>query len=455
MRRPLSAQVASAVTAALLAGAASSAYAATVLKVNKEKDKVLLELTQAELAAAEEDRDVVVEFGKLRTITHGILRRLNPVKKTVVLELEAPDERFSKRQPVRFLSAFWNQSTSPLIFNYGQYHQYPRAFVEASAGAFTSSMEIDQGEDAKVKSDTLGWRFFGGAYMALVPDRFGFGTRFDRRDIGSKSTSNTGTESGDTKADIVLNRATPGFWLAVPWDLRVHARYEYSAIEMVLDVPPKFTFNYTNGVPIIGVLMVTPDAELGIEYRDKDKFTSEATLTFAGKTVTIEDVRQVPAEVDVSYRSVSTPLFIWGAGFGFIFYERLTEDPDGGKLERKPEIPELLRARVTFEHRLSDGDKFDWMLSYDGGKSESLATTPRIINVGGFAVTYQSAFSPGFTIGGTMTGEYGTLATKEELTDQATGETIEAKDAYSGYTTSLMVFAKYDLDLGQTRGRRR
>src|SRR4051812_28565011 len=58
---------------------ASSAPAAVVQKVNKDHDKIVVELSQPELAVLEEDEVVLFEFGKDRSVAPGKIVGLNVV----------------------------------------------------------------------------------------------------------------------------------------------------------------------------------------------------------------------------------------------------------------------------------------------------------------------------------------------------------------------------------------
>jgi hypothetical protein len=429
-----------------------------VRKVSSEKDQVLVELTQAEMAVLVEGQAVVLEVGKERFIVSGTLAKINVVKQSALIELDEADDRLAPKQRVGFASIFANVGASPILTSVAQYHQYTRSFAEGYAGVFGGqATETASTPSGKVESKTslFGYLLGTEGHLVIYPHGFGFGLEYERRSASADSTSTASSEAGETeskgKAETTVNLLKPAMWFETSPGLRYGLGYEYEAMDRSYDSDgAKPRFNYSVGRLAASLVGYSDTSEWGFEYRDKAR--QEQSDTLVQEDGTQQATRQVyasPAEIAAFYRSASSPTFVWGLRGSYLVVDRrgAKDEP----LDRRPEIPEHLKLRVTFEHRLSDGDKLDWLLFYEGAQSPDLTLAPRGVNAAGFGLSYQKPAGVGWTAGGTFLAEGGTLKVEDDRAAEYGGETITTES--TAVAGSLIVFVRREFE-GETRRKR-
>jgi hypothetical protein len=437
--------------------AAFPALAATVKKVNKDKTKVLVALSKAEMATLEEDQEVVVEVGASgdRFVISGSLAKLNPVKQTVVLELEAAEPRFSKKQTIRFLSVFWNPVNAPVIQSAAQYHQYAHPFVEGAAGYFYE--QLGSHVDATGEKDTFtynGTRFLADGYMIFNPQWVGAAFGFERLDAlqTSKYEQNGVSDSLSTAYSQTILK--PRAWVGLPDDYRLGLEYDNYLIHQEQGSgSSQVVFDYYLAQPYLSVVQLKQSTELGFGAKYKDTGEGVDTITAGTTSIKVKSTLKMSSEVLGFYRSVSSPVFIWGLNGSVIFPER--SNGAGNPLDRKFEIHETLRFKTTFENRLSDGSKLDWALFYAGAKTPANGAPERGINGGGTQLTYQTLFSGGLVLGGTMELFGGMIKTRDAVKDAAGHEIGTVGRKTAGAEASVLAFTRLDLDFSGFGKRRR
>lgn len=432
--------------------------AATVKKVNKDKTRVLISLNKAEMAALEEDQEVVVEVGSStdRFVVSGTLQKLNPVKQTVVLELEPGDPRFAKKQSILFLSVFWNPALAPEIESVGQYHQYPRPFAEAGAGYFFE--ELGSKVDAAGEKDKFvyaGTRFTALGYMVFIPRWFGATFGFERIDALQTAAYTVSDHTDELSSATSVTVLKPAGWVGLPDDYRLGIEYDVSLIhEARGSGSSQIGFDYTLAQPYFSVVHAAPDFEYGFGYKFRDQATAADTFTAGTLSFKVESVRKAPQELLGFFRSVSSPVFVWGLSGGAVIAER--SNGPNAPLDRKFEIQETLRLRTTFENRLGDGSKLDWGLFYAGAKTPANGAPERGVNGGGLQLTYQTLFGGGILVGGTLELFGGLIRTRDRVQDTAGRDVGTVGRQTAGGAATALLFARMDFDFGLGKsGRRR
>lgn len=433
---------------ALLAVFATPAFGATVEAINDDASRIILKLTQAELAAVEDDQTVLIEVAARPTVfvVTGKLTKVNPVKKTVVVILQDSDLRFEKRQGVRFLSLFFNPLLSPLITSYSQYHPYARSGVEGGIGYFYEKYLVRSGE-SRDKTVATGLEIALESNVVVKPRSFGGGVGYRR--FGSEI--NVSADGKDVSIEDTINQIRPGIWFEVDPGFVLGLRYDYSMDEEVYgDGGP--VFNYSLGEANLGLTYYGPDYEWNLHYKDKASFTAIDTMTDGAEKFTVENTTKTPATLDISVRDVQSPLFGWGLGVGYVFYER--ELKKGLELRSKPTPAEVLKGRLMLEWRLDDGSKVDSVLSYAGGRASSRFFSDNIANKVGLSLTYLQPFLESLAIGGTLAVEGGAITLADQEVNSTTGEVDEVAREVETVGASLLAFVRTEFDL-LAKGRRR
>ncbi len=416
--------------------------AATVEAVNKTQTRVIVKLTQPELAKLEDEQNVLVECGvKQIFVLAGTLTKLNPLKKTVVIVLDEAEPRLTPRMSVRFLSTFWNPVRSSLMTSYSQYHQYVRSSLEGAGGGFYST-SVDKVEDAKTTTTVSGTTFDADGYLLFNPTWFGAGFGYERRD----ATMKVQAEGDAERYSIVYNQLRPGFWVEVEDTWRIGLRYDYTLFDVDqkgAGEPTSFSYNF--GQPVLGVTKYLSEYEFGITYKGKDKYTAVDTISIANTAITVKQTLKLPAELFTYFRRATSPQFVWGMGLGYVFFER--ELVKGEELLAKATPPEVLKFRASLEWRLSEGDKFDAIFTYDGGKSRNPVFLENVANICGFELSYMEPAFEGFVLGGTLALAGGAIKLPDERVDPATNKVVEVDHDVTTYTGSLLLFARTEFDL--------
>ncbi len=427
---------------------AAPALGASVEAVNKDQTRVILKLTQIELAAVEDDQKVLIEVAaRPAFVVAGTLTKVNPVKKTVVLVMEEADPRFVKRQSARFLSLFFNVLLSPILTDYSQYHQYARSAVEGGLGTVYEKF-LERSGDSRSKAVLTGADMAAEAYTLISPQFFGMGFGYRRFD-GSSDFDSNGAKG---KTDVVLNQLRPGAWIEIEAHWVLGLRYDYTLLDIVSD--DAASFNYEFGELVLGLTHYAPDFEYGVSFKDKSGFTAvDSTNDLAGKSIKVSSTIKSPATLDVAFRDIQSPLFGWGMGLGYVFYER--ELKRGETLRSKPTIAELLRYRLTLEWRLDDGSKVDAAMTYAGGRANNLVYQENITNKGGLHLSYAQPFlTEQMLLGGLFSVEGGAITLTDEAQNTTTGEVEDVAREVETVGASLMVFARFEFDL-LAKGRKR
>jgi hypothetical protein len=451
-------RLAAPLAAASVAAASGTAAAATVRKVSAEKDQILVELTQAEMAVMTEGRAVILEIGKDRFIASGRLTKINIVKQTAVIELDEADDRIEAKQKVGFASFFWNVASSPVMTAVAQYHQYSRSFVEGRVGGFggqLSSTDTTQSHSDESKATFSGYLMAVEGHLVIYPHNFGFGAAYERRDGSGKTEGTHKSDEGETTSKSTtsetVNILTPSVWFETTPGLRYGLGYAYKTVDYgyeLGDFKPKW--NFTTGRILASLVGYGDTSEWGVEYHDRGR--QEQSDTLVGDDASQTTVRYVytdPAELAAFYRSASSRTFIWGLRGSYLLVDR--RGAKDAPLDRRPTIPEQLTLRLSFEHRLTDGDKLEWMITYAGAQAHGLDDSPRGINAAGFALTYQMPLGTGWTGGGTFAAEGGALKVQDDREAESGGEVVTTEA--SGVNGSLVVFVRREFE-GEGRRRR-
>lgn len=429
---------------------AHAARAAVVEAVNKDSSRVILKLTQAELAAVEDDQAVLAKVGSKQVfVVSGTLIKVNPVKKTVVLVLEEPDTRFETRQSVRFLPLFYNALLSPVLTSYSQYHEYVRSSADGGvAGLYDKKME--RSGDNRSKTTTTGYQLLAESHLLVVPKLVGFGFGF--RHLGATSASDA--NGSEQKSEVTINQLRPGIWYEIEDSWVLGLRYDYTMMSVESKDDSGLAFDYLFGEPLFGITHYSDDFEFGLTYRDKAKFTAVDTLTnpVTGAALPVESTLKTPAILELWFRDIESPSFGWGMGLGYVFYER--ELNEGEELRTEPTVPEVLRGRLTLEWHTDDGSKADFTLWYSGGRAPGLTYQENTANMVALNLTYATPLWEQVLLGGGVEVRGGAITFTDQAVNATTGQVEDVAREVEAVGASLLAFARFEFDLlAKTRKR--
>lgn len=433
-------------TGIVLALHSGRAQAAIIDRVNPTNDRIIVRLTQAEMSGLDEGQEVVVEVLQPHIVINAVLGKLNPVRQTVVVIFSFPDERLAKNQQVRFLSVFWNHELEPVLNSYTQYYQFHNADAEGGAGIFMENL-ASTSNAGNHKIATSGWRLAGNAYAPLNMTWFGAGFGYEHRE--AHVNPDVGAQPPST---LAINRLRPGFWTGVVEKWRLSMRYDYTTIETTEKSTPAVDYTISLGQPVLGVLYVDGKEERGLEYTFGDKFTARTTASAPGAKTSANPTLIAPPELYAYFRRVVSPMLIWGAGAGYLFYDR--SQGDGGTLLPSVTPAQLLRLRATLELRQMNADKLDFTLSYNGGKVRGLAESEQVANEGGLSLTWMTDLDGGWKTGADLSVAGGVITLSDHVVSPNSAQSSSVDRKITAYQANALVFLRYEFDL-RTRAQRR
>ena len=426
------------------------AVGATILKIHSDHDKLLLGLTTAEANQVEDGQQTLVEVANPKFIAGGVFAKFNAVKKTVVLELPDEDERFAVKQQVRFLPLLLNVASSPIITSAAQYPNGTHAMVEGGVGGFfEGTQETALGN--KGSQVSKGARLLAHGYLVLSSEAYGLNVDYEHRASGTQLRPIGGSSS----LDVHYDQLAPSGWVEVWPHWRLGLRYDYTVIVQAYSGDSHGSYQFSVARPIGTLLWTDVDTEIGLDVSAEHNAGAAAEyVTTSGQkqTTTYQDrLYKAPAEVLLHYRHVTSPFFAGGMGAGYMFFSRT--QGEGKALEPRAQMPQLLRFRLNVEQRLADGDKFEWVLSYDGGKARGLSTLELNANEVGLQATYQSQLANKWICGLTVDVAGGFALLADQKLD-ASGKSIEVDRKVIGYRSGFIAFANYAFDPLLKRGRK-
>ena len=428
----------------------SAALAATVQRVDKDFSRIIVLLTSQEMASLELDTPVYFEFGRISEMAGGIITKLNIGKKTALIVLNESLPQIKRNDDLRFLSYFWNPTLSPLHFSLAQYHHIQRSSLETSVSYFEKDI-LEQVDDETTHKVSRATAIATEAYFLARPEVFGVDLGFERRSIELPGT----VTCPDAKSKLTLNQLKPSFWFNAYPHVRISLQYDYTAMkEKCSSKAGSLTYDYSFYEPHLGFVWYGRDFELGLHYKDRDTFKSTDTLRSSNKQSISQSVtRKMPAELHLHGRLVNSPQFIWGGYLGYVFYERTLQE--GGVFESKPEIYEMLRLGVNFEHRLTEISKLDWRLAFDGAKVPDFTSFARDINTLGTTVAYYEQFWPELLIGGLAEIAGGLRSDDVDGINPDSGLADKRKRLTDGFQYQIQLMARYIFGVGDNRSRYR
>ena len=424
------------------------AAGATIIKVNAEHDKLLLSLTPAELAFVANDEKIWVEVNYPRIVAVVTFTKFNASKRTVVAELPEWDDRFEARQQLRFLPMLFNVASSPLITSAAQYSYGSRAIVEGGLGGFIESSKEYIGT-ARGTQTAKGARLTAHGYLILDSRYFGFNFDYEHR-VATAKLKPVGQSS---TMSMHLDQLSPSAWVEFSPGWRLGLRYDYTVIVQAYSGDERGNYQFSVGRPIATLLWSDGDTETGLDVSAEHNAGAVASYTETKTRAYTYEARlyKVPTEIFAHYRSIVSPFFGWGFGAGYLLINRT---PSAGKtLDAPATLPEVVRFRLGFEERLANGDKYEWAVTYDGGKTRGLSTLERKANEIGLQGTYQSLVGNKWICGATADLAGGS-ASFGDRSIGANGEKVEVNRVVVGVRTSFLAFANYALDPLLKKGRR-
>lgn len=418
----------------------SFARAASILRVNQDQTKIILQLTPQELAKIELGNLVLLAVGQDGFVSSGRVERINIVQKSAMIVLAEADDRLASKQDVRLLAFFTNPMRAAFLRSIAQYHPYRHPGVETQMGVFATELRQHLSGNM-VRTRSLGRIFALQTHLPVYPDTFGLGLGYEHRGI----TNFIAQTGDDATSNLSFDRAEPGIWFQPESNLRLALRYDFTSLTLASGGGvDSLTYDFVFYQPHLSILWFGQNYEVGLEYRDRDAFTASASNRVRNNAAASQQQRRIlPAELDVHGRFAAASGLVWGARLGGVFHERVANSL--AYREQKPKLADMLRAAVSMEQRLTHADKLDYELSASGALVPNLATEPRGVHTSGVSMSYYRLLDSGLWFGGLGELAVGRRFDRVSVGEANTASASEEPRRSFGTQFRMQVFARYDL----------
>ena len=436
----------------MVAGAALLAFAAAapgaiVEKVNPAQDRVIVSLSQAELASLLEGQDVAIEISALAVVLPATIGKVNGAKRTAVVILPAPETRLARKLVLRFRAPYWNHGfEAPMVATPSHWQQFDRFTCEGGGGGFYENLKTQSTTDAgttSVRSATTAWRLALGGMAPIGGTGYVAGMDLDHRDGHVTVTGDAAvTNDGRQNADLAVTALTPRLVVPLTYDganLKLGLAYHYLLTNVAPTGSSTPQYGWTIGQPEVSLMVVAPRREWGLSYRLRDQASARTLITSAtGANTSSVRTLTMPGEVWTFGRVQSAPFIGIGGGVGALIGATSGTPGASASALQGPATPaQILRTRVSIETLLESGDKFDWTVTYDGARTHGLSGYELGANEAGVSVSWMRRFSHELTLGvdGSLGAGVGSDAAAPGTSSKLTGMQV-----------GLLLVGRYEAD---------
>jgi hypothetical protein len=235
-------------------------------------------------------------------------------------------------------------------------------------------------------------------------------------------------------------------WTTVRDDLRLGIRLDYTRLEQMTEgASRKDLFIHELVEPQLGLTYFDPSFEGSIIFKWGDHSTAKSSSPVGGSMVESTSSLRTPSELWFMTRTPSTSLGLLGVGLGYMFYYAETQVDDA--IMPTVTLPELLRAKVSWEKHLNHQSKMLLAFQYDGGKAPSPWLTERLANTVSLTSGYQRTWDEKWTYGGQLRFEMGSGSLDQRVADK-NGKPMAREDKISTIGTEILIYVQRPLATG-------
>lgn len=432
----------------------SMAHAATIQNVSADATSFNVKLSREELAQMPWRGPLLIEASSENesVVAPVTIHELLPTKSTVTLVSANPLPQIKRLMTLKFLPLFWDQANSPLLLGPSQLHSFAKMQTGAGSGVLFEAL-AQRRTDRERRRLSRGASLRFDAVMPLYPDWVGLSLGVEHLSASQDqtiSTSRGGSESLpkstlSQSSRLAKNTLRPGLWTPLGSDLRLGLRVDYTTFETVTKSGSRKDLSMHELVePQVALTYFDPTFEGTVFFKwgakSKSSSSGENSITTSLRT---------PSELLFAVRSPTPRLGLWGAGVGYLFYFWETQVDDA--IMPVTSLPELLRARLSWEQRLNNTGKITLLLHYDGGKAPGPWLSERLANTVSLTGGYQTLWKDVWTVGGQVRLELGSTNLKEQVSD-GEGKLISRTDKITGLGTEVWIYAQRAVDFGGYSG---
>lgn len=431
--------------------------AATIQSVSTDDLTLHVKLSREELEEMPWRGPILTEISSISEtfIAPLSIRELQPSKSIVILVSSAPLSWAKRLMTVKFIPLFWDMMNSPLLLGPTQLHSFKKVTV-GGGGGFIYEALGQRREDRERRRLSRAFQGRLDTVIPLNPDWLGLtiGAEYLRgsQDLNTTYTSNpegnTARMSNSETTELAKNTVQSGLWTPLGDDLRLGLRLDYTRLEKVTEGGDrKYFFTHELVESQIGLTYFDPSFEGSILFKWGDHSTDKSASPVGGNMVEATSSIRTPSELWITTRLPTPSLGLWGVGLGYMFYYAETQVEDA--IMPNVTLPELLRAKLSWEKHLNHHSKIFLALQYDGGKAPSPWLSERLANTASLTGGYQRTWDEKWTYGGQLRLEMGSGSLDQRVTDTS-GKLSARRDKISTLGTEILMYVQRPLASGNS-----
>jgi hypothetical protein len=410
-----------------------------VERLNDEKDKAILSLSEEEFSRVHLSQRVKILIFKPYLRLNGIISKVTPGKKTVVVSLDKPEEALGARVHGSFQTLFINRLQPRVLPARSQWYQNAQSSVESSVGGVGEyGVETIAGD--RKRSYLAGTRVGIAGQVVFKPEVVGLGVSYDETRLRGRVRLGEKTKVG---LNAKVHQFEPGGWYQVEPGWKVGLALKHTTFDHIYS-GASFDQYYVLDQPILSLTYTDGTAEWTWSYESKDE--SKASATKRTSTAGSESILyKAPARLMMTYRQVDSAQWTWAVGGGYIFYER--SQGKGEALRPRATIDEKILLYAALELTEDDGAKWDWTLSYSGARDIYQSMREQGANMAKMRLNYQAPPREAWVYGGAIDLWAGKSAFEDQQVNTSTKVTETSLRTVIGAQMSAEVFIQYQADL--------
>ncbi len=434
-------------------------FGAVVQSIHSDQTKIILSLSQEEMAdlKLKVETPLQIQSAKETFFTYGTPRNLNPLRKTVVIDLVEPDERIKTKQKIILLPKIRNAILSPVIQSPSQLYQYTYPLAAAGLGGIYDFKKVTTTDRFVATSATGSSTSFLGF--------FNFLPGFLDGSLGFYS-SDSQIKKVDTPVDANLPIVTikdrfettklePGLMWTINETYTLGFRYDWSAIKSRQgNGSQNLTYNYTFAEPLISLTARSSTSEKTIRYKGQD--SSQGALANRNVSTTQAQVKPetttLPASLEISYRYLAPTRFACTTSLGYLLDPPKSADNSAQTTaSTKPKPPEKILWQTILEHRLNQGDRIDYVLAYRGSQGRGISRITQETNTLRSGLHLTRPYAQGWSLGVGAYAEAGSLSTTPVPSTDPNIQVTNASDKTTSYAALLLINIQKDFPMGRQK----
>ncbi len=417
----------------------ASAHGFYVERLNDEKDKIIVTLSDQELTRISISQRVKVLILQPYLRLDGAITKITSEKHTAVVTLDAPELTLVPRVHGRFQPLFSDRLIPRVLPARSQWYQNTQSSVDSSVGGIVE-YTVEDIAGIKSKSYLSGTRVGVAGQVVFSPEVFGMGLAYDESRLRGRIRVGSKEKVG---FNAKVHQFEPGAWYQVEPRWKAGLAIKYTTFDHLYS-GYLFDQHYELNQYIGSMTYTDGVSEWTWAYESKD----EAKVSPKERSEGISQdstLYKAPAIFTMEFRKSLAANLTWGVGGGYIFYER--SQGKGVALRQRATHDEKVLLHAMLTRIGEDGTKWDWTVSYAGARDNYQSMRELGANMGKLRVNYQMPSKDAWVYGGACDIWGGKSQFEDQSLNTSTKETETSLRSVIGAQFSVEGYVSYQADL--------